>query len=294
MPELPEVETIKRGLQTILIDKAISEVDFDWPKSFPNSKQDTELFLIGSKIIDIERKGKAIIIKLDSDYSLAIHLKMTGQLVYRSEDFSFGAGHPNNSLIGSLPDSSTRVTISFVDGAKLYFNDQRKFGWIRLIANIELPNIDFFKKLGPDALSNSLTSKAFIDRLRRKKNSTIKAAILDQSTLAGVGNIYADEALWYAKIHPATRVVEIPNRKLSKLLEGIKYVMTKSIESGGSSDRNYVNHEGKKGNYLNFAEVFRKNGQPCSRCTTEILKIRVAGRGTHLCPRCQKRAKSDH
>ena len=127
--------------------------------------------------------------------------------------------------------------------------------------------------------------------MRRRNNTTVKAAILDQTVLAGVGNIYADESLWGAKIHPATRVKNVSDDQLAKLLEQIKFVMNLSLEQGGSTDRNYVDAEGKKGNYLKFANVFRREGQACGRCGAEVVKTRVAGRGTHVCLICQMEPK---
>lgn len=291
MPELPEVETVKNGLRRFILGKTIKSVSYDWPKSFPNDKSSTDNFLVSSKIISIDRRGKVIIMNLDSDYSLVIHLKMTGQLVYKDGKQRFGAGHPNKSLVGKLPDKSTRVVIEFIDGSTLYFNDQRKFGWVRLMPTLEVPNIDFFKKIGPEPLEDSFTDKVFFERLARRPNSTIKAALLDQTVLAGVGNIYADESLWGAKIHPATRVNKISKQKAKLLHQAIKDVLKLSIEKGGSTDRNYVDAEGKKGSYLKFANVFRKEGLPCPRDGTTIIKIKVAGRGTHICPKEQRLIK---
>jgi len=287
MPELPEVETVRIGLSRLLPGKVIKDVSFDTPKSFPNSPQDVKQFLLGAKVIVVKRRAKVLLIELSSKYSLVTHLKMTGQLVYRGKNERFGAGHPNESLIGELPDKSTRVTLDFGE-AKLFFNDQRKFGWMKLIPTAEVPTIDFMKKLGPEPLEASFTAKAFAERLKRRPNTSVKAALLDQSVIAGVGNIYADESLWGAKIHPSTLVKNLTGPKLAKLFEELQYVLKLSIKKGGSTDRNYVNAEGKKGSYMSFARVFRREGKPCPRCGTVIIKTRVAGRGTHLCPHCQK------
>lgn len=287
MPELPEVETVRRGLEALVIGKKIVQVSHDTPKSFPNAESDTRQFLVAATIVAIRRRAKVLLIDLNTKYTLVVHLKMTGQLVYRGEQV-FGAGHPNDSLVGELPDRSTRVDITFDDGSHLYYNDQRKFGWMKLYPTVEVPNIDFMKKVGPEPLEDVFTSKEFIPRVRRRSNTTIKAAILDQTVLAGVGNIYADESLWGAKIHPATRVRELTDEQLALLLHEIKYVMNLSIEKGGSTDRNYVNAEGKRGSYIDFARVFRREGQSCPRCDTIIKKTRVAGRGTHVCPQCQQ------
>ena len=287
MPELPEVETVRRGLSQLIIGKMIRAVSSDTPKSFPNATDDVKSFVIGAALTAVRRRAKVLLIELNTNYTLVVHLKMTGQLVYVGNE-RFGAGHPNDSLINQLPDKSTRVTVTFTDGSNLFFNDQRKFGWMRLLPTISVPEIDFMKKVAPEPLEDSFTAKEFIPRVRRRKNSTIKATILDQTVLAGVGNIYADESLWGAKIHPGTRVKDISDDRLAQLLTEIKTVMLLSIEKGGSSDRNYVNAEGKKGSYIDFARVFRREGRACPRCGTTIEKIRVAGRGTHYCPLCQK------
>jgi formamidopyrimidine-DNA glycosylase len=288
MPELPEVETVKRGLAALITGKQVKAVNHDWPKSFPNAEADVKEFLIGSKILEVKRRAKVLLIELDSKYSLVTHLKMTGQMVYVGKMERFGAGHPNDSLISELPNKSTRVTIEFTDGSRLFFNDQRKFGWMRLIPTAEVPNIDFFKKVGPEPLSDDFTAKVFHERLQRRKNSNIKAVILDQTILAGIGNIYADEGLWGAKIHPSVLVKDLSSAQSKRLYESLRAVLQLSIDKGGSSDKNYVNAEGKKGNYLTFANVFRREGKPCPRCGTTIIKTRVAGRGTHICTNCQK------
>lgn len=287
MPELPEVETVRTGLSKLIVKKIFTKVTvFDSPKSFPNTDSEVDQFLIGSTVLAVARRAKLLMIHLSFDYSLVIHLKMTGQLVYRGEQ-NFGAGHPNDSLIGELPDRSTRVQFEFSDGSRLFFNDQRKFGWVKLMPTVEIANLKFMQTVGPEPLEPGLTKKVFIERIRKRNNSVVKSAILDQSTLAGVGNIYADESLWGAEIHPATRVRDVKDEELAELLKQIKFVLALSIEKGGSTDRNYVDAEGKRGSYIDFARVFRREGQPCQRCGYLIEKIRVAGRGTHFCPNCQ-------
>jgi len=288
MPELPEVETIVRGLDKLLPGKTITGIDFNTPKSFPNAEEDVKKFLVGSKIAKVKRRGKVIIIDLSTDYTLITHLKMTGQLIYRSSNKNFGGGHPTDSLVGKLPDRSTRVVVDFNDKTQLFFNDQRKFGWMRLLPTIEVPNIDFFKKLGPEPLESSFNWQDLDKRLQRRKNSSIKPVLLDQTIVAGIGNIYADESLWMSKIHPATQVNRLTKNKIKELHSNIKAVLSLSIEKGGSTDRNYLNAEGKKGSYLEFANVFRKDGQPCVRCGTIMIKFKLFGRGTHICPKEQK------
>lgn len=288
MPELPEVETVRRGLERLIIGKVVKGVRcIDSPKSFPNDPTEVELQLIGASVVALRRRAKVLLIDLSTNYTLVTHLKMTGQIVFRSGGERFGAGHPNDSLIGDLPDRSTRIVYEFTDGSYLYFNDQRKFGWMKLYPTPEVPNIDFMRKVGPEPLEDTLTADEFVARVRRRNSTTIKAAILDQTVIAGVGNIYADESLWGTKLHPATRVRDVSDDSLRQLLDEIRIVMNIAIEKGGSTDRNYVNAEGKKGSYIDFARVFRREGLDCPRCGATIEKTRVAGRGTHFCPVCQ-------
>lgn len=287
MPELPEVETVRRGLHELIIGRKIKGVTHDTPKGFPNADVDVRNFLVGAEIVAVRRRAKVLLVDLSTDYTLVIHLKMTGQLVFRATGVAFGAGHPNDSLIGDLPDKSTRVTIAFSDGSHLYFNDQRKFGWMRLMPTIEVPNIDFMQKVGPEPLEADFTAEQFAERFTRRKKSPIKAALLDQTVVAGVGNIYADESLWGAKVHPLRRVETLTKNEFKLLYSELREVMNLAIEKGGSTDKNYVNAEGKKGSYMDFARVFRREGKECPRCGTEIIKTRAAGRGTHTCPKCQ-------
>jgi formamidopyrimidine-DNA glycosylase len=292
MPELPEVETVRIGLARLLPGRTVQYVTNDTAKGFPNAPEDVRQFLIDASVTDVRRRAKVLLIELSSKYTLVTHLKMTGQLVFHSSETHFGAGHPSDSLVRELPDKSTRVTLTFTDGSKLFFNDQRKFGWMRLMPTVEVPNIDFMKKVGPEPLEADFTWHVLRDRLQRRKQTNIKAALLDQSVIAGVGNIYADESLWGAKLHPTTLVQDVSDAKVKALHRALVDVLTLSIAKGGSSSHTYVNAEGKKGSYLDFANVFRLEGRPCPRCGTTIIKTRVAGRGTHLCPHCQKASQN--
>ena len=312
MPELPEVETVRRGLANLLPGRTVLRTTtIDSPKSFPNAPNDVEKFLYEATIVGVRRRAKVLIIDLSSEYSLVVHLKMTGQLVFRGEDrvenleygirnlevkisdpseplTSFAGGHPNDSLVGKLPDRSTRVQIDFTDGSHLFFNDQRKFGWIKLVPTTMVEQMPFFQKVGPEPLDPKTKSEEFIQRVRRRSGSMIKPVILDQAVIAGVGNIYADECLWAAHIHPEARSGKLSDEQLNTLFIELVKILQLSIDQGGSTDRNYVDAEGRKGNYLKFANVFRREGQACHRHPDqEILKIRVAGRGTHICPVCQ-------
>jgi len=368
MPELPEVETVRRGLEKLIVGKQILDVviynegSFDIPNKIFATRTVLVAKVVGAQMIGVRRRAKILIIDLSSNHSLVIHLKMTGQLVHRAsviasraqhpfcrnrccgsgatkqsrkykpgslryarDDVSgtnWAAGHPTDSFINKLPDRSTRVEFVLSDchpglvpgsnnknvaegdlssdwipgqarndgsdKAKLFFNDQRKFGWIKLLPTNEVENTDFIKKLGPEPLTGDPElPKQFITNIRRRNGTTIKAALLDQTVAAGIGNIYADESLWAAKVHPATRVRDLSDKKLREILQCAIRIMQKSINSGGSTMQSYVKADGTRGNYLEkFANVFRREGQPCPRCGATIIKIRVAGRGTHICESC--------
>ena len=289
MPELPEVETINVGLRKLIVNKTIKSITTDWFKSLSYDPQYLKSNVLGQSITEVDRRGKLLIIKLSNNYRVLIHLKMTGQLVYKDHKIRFGAGHPNDSLINDLPDKSTRVIIQFSDNSFLYFNDQRKFGWIKIVNPNEFDNFSFLNTLGPEPLLDSFKVSDFKSNILKRPNSEIKAVLLDQKIIAGIGNIYADESLWLAKIHPKSKVNRLSEQKIKDLFNSLQQILILSIAKGGSSDRNYVNAEGKKGNYLEFANVYKRDKQLCPRCKkANILKIRVASRGTHLCPNCQK------
>lgn len=287
MPELPEVETVRCGLSRLIVGKQIMSVECLCEKSLPVATSDVRAFINQATIKQVRRRAKMLIIDLDNNYSLLIHLKMTGQMVYRGDE-NWGGGHPNDSFLNSLPDRSTRVVLNLSGDNKLFFNDQRKFGWIKLYPTSQIDELPTIVKLGPEPLVGDPWPE-FLKRIRRHQSMSIKPAILDQTTIAGVGNIYADESLWLAKIHPQTKVASLTDNDLKRLLDGIIQSMTESLSAGGSTARNYVKADGSRGDYLEkFAAVYKRNDQPCKRCGRDIVKIKVAGRGSHYCPYCQQ------
>ena len=292
MPELPEVETIRRGLSNFVIKQKIKKIDVSCEKSFIGMPKTAQ----GHTITDVRRFGKALVIDLDANLSLLIHLRMTGQLIYDSTSLLVGnsptiagnryaAGHPSENFLASLPNKQTRVVITLERGT-LFFNDQRKFGFIKILPTTEVEHDSFIEKLAKEPWA--MTSDEFYEKLQRHKNSLIKATILDQSIICGLGNIYADESLFASGIHPARRSGSLTREESNRLLIEARRVMDKSIASGGSTMATYVKADGTRGDYLEkFAQVFHRDGEPCPRCGTKIIKIRVAGRGTHICPNCQ-------
>ena len=308
MPELPEVETVRRGLRGFILGAKIKRVEVLCEKSFIGEP-------VLGQVRDIRRFGKALVIDLDCGWSLMIHLRMTGQLIWWDSSFkkeesqreekdsisksksavsdfemdyrpSFAGGHPSENFVAELPNKQTRVILEFENGV-LYFNDQRKFGFIKVIETDEVLRDGFIRKLAKEPWA--MKAGELYEKLQRHGRSAVKAVILDQTVVAGLGNIYADEALYAAKIHPARRAGSLSLEEVSELLVAARAVMEKSIEAGGSTMRNYVKADGSRGNYLDlFAKVYHREGQPCERCGAEILKIKVGGRGTHFCPECQR------
>ncbi|HSX41052.1 MAG TPA: bifunctional DNA-formamidopyrimidine glycosylase/DNA-(apurinic or apyrimidinic site) lyase [Candidatus Saccharimonadales bacterium] len=289
MPELPEVETIRAGLQQKVVGLKITDVEVLFGKSFPYPGEDIDKYVIGAKIESLERRAKVLIINLSSDHSLLFHLKMTGQIVWAPKSGPrFAGGHPSESMARELPDNSTRAVFSLSDGSRIFFNDQRKFGWVKLVETQDVIRDSLIARLGPEPLTEAFELKPFAAILKRRGGSPIKAVILDQSTVSGVGNIYADESLHLAKIHPARLAGSLKPAEVKSLYEAIKTIIALGVEHGGTSFTHYVNALGGKGDYLRSARVFRRQGLTCPVCGTVIIKTRVAGRGTHLCPKCQK------
>ena len=282
MPELPEVETIRRGLEKYILHQTVRSVTILCEKSFRGDKKLVER----QEIVAIKRRGKALLIQLANNMWMMAHLRMTGQMIFVGNE-KFAAGHPDEGFREEMPGRHTRVIIEFENDSHLYFNDQRKFGFIAVMDELGLTEDSFLKKLGPEPWD--MKRADFFAMLQRHKMAPVKAVILDQSNIAGVGNIYADEGCFYAKILPWRKCGEINRKEADKLLEGLCAVMQASIDSGGSTMKDYVRADGTKGSYLEkFAQVFRREGLECPRCGGIIEKTRAAGRGTHYCKGCQK------
>ena len=283
MPELPEVETIKRGLNKFIIQQKIKKVTVNCEKSFIGPVELVE----GAKIVGVRRRGKCLLVDLSNDITMMIHLRMTGQVIYRAlRGADFAGGHPTDSFFTELPNKQTRVILKLSEGT-LYFNDQRKFGFLKVLPSDEVEQDKFIASLGAEPWE--MNAEEFYQKLQRHAKAPIKAVILDQKVMAGVGNIYADEALFEIKVHPKTLAGKLSKKQAKDLVRAAAKVMDASINAGGSTMATYLKADGTKGDYLEkFAQVFHREGQECKRCGTEIIKIRVAGRGTHICPECQK------
>lgn len=281
MPELPEVETVRRGLVPFVLNKKIVQMIPEPGKCFQGEVENVN----AARVVELRRKGKALLIDLDNGYTLMIHLRMTGQLIWRGEEW-FAAGHPSKNFTDELPNKQTRVTFVFDEG-KLFFNDQRKFGFVKVIPTNEVEKDKFIAELAKEPWEMGVGE--LYKKCQRHGKSPIKAVLLNQKIIAGLGNIYADESLFYASVHPASLAGSLTEEQVAKILEGACKVMQAAIDSGGSTMATYIRPDGTTGDYLEkFAQVFRREGKECPRCGTIVEKTRCAGRGTHFCPNCQE------
>jgi formamidopyrimidine-DNA glycosylase len=290
MPELPEVEVVRLFLESKIIGKKISNLEILTPKSFVGDAQK----IINQKIIKFTRLGKQLSIHLQNDLIILFHLKMTGQIIVLPplsrggrEAGRVSLGHPTKDAFTNLPNKSTRLIFTFSDKSKLYFNDQRKFGWVKILTPEELK--DFQKNVGVDILSPKFTNQYFFNQLQTTSRA-IKSVLLDQNKFAGIGNIYANDALFLAKIHPETPSKNISLAKTKLLRQNLIDLMKESIKHGGSTakDNKYIHPDGSLGQHQFHFQVYQRDGEPCLVCKTTIKRIKINGRGTFYCSKCQK------
>lgn len=289
MPELPEVETIKLGLQKYLVGHKIKDVEIKIPKIFTGSPKD----VVGAKVKAIRRFAKVLSIDLSNGNSLVIHIKLTGQLIYRGPNLKKVPGL-SKKVVGGIPGKHTHVTFKLDRRGFLYYNDVRRFGWIKIIKTSDVEKSGFIGKLGPEPFGSAqgkpskLTLEIFKDILS-KSSRPIKIILMDQEKIGGVGNIYANDALWLAKVNPKTPSKQLDNVAMKKLYDAIHKVLKDGIKYGGSSELAYVTPDGKEGEYQNHTIAYGHDGEPCNRChKAKFQKYFLSGRGTYICPICQK------
>ena len=288
MPELPEVETVRLQLLHKVSGKTIASVTAHHAKTVAHNLTIGDL-LTGKTISHIDRVGKLLIFEFvdETNIFLLAHLKMTGQFFYVGTNGSIiGGGHSMTAADSyRLPNRHTRSSFHFTDGSTLHFNDMRLFGYTKIANAAEVASAR--AKYGPEPIHTEFDSNWFTRALRHK-SSVVKAALLDQSFIAGLGNIYVDEALWWAKVRPTRRANRVTKAEAILIAKYAGQVMNDAISVGGTTFQYFVDAEGNKGNYTSKLQVFGKQNTPCPRCDTIIKKIRCAGRGTHYCPGCQK------
>lgn len=286
MPELPEVEIIRQGLEKYLPGKKIQLIEVRIPKLFVGTERviGETGDLTGAKITSVRRRAKVLLLDLTNDKTLLIHLKMTGQLVFQSADEKEKVigGHPQEAYNQPLPHKHTHIIFYFTDGSKLYFNDLRKFGWIHVVPTKKADSYGMLSTVGPEPLSQNFTETVLRERLMQFPNRLIFVALLDQSLIAGLGNIYVNESLYESKIYSERKVSSLTPKDWHMLWKAIKNVLSASISYGGTSDSTYINVDGKRGNYLAHAHVYhRKIAQPCGHA---IVTKKIGGRTAHFCP----------
>lgn len=274
MPELPEVETIRKTLEHLTIGKQIEDVTVYWPKIIKKPVEHEQFIdaLKGQTIESVGRRGKFLIFYL-TDLALVSHLRMEGK---------YGVFPVDEEM-----DKHTHVLFTFTDGTQLRYKDVRKFGTMHLFLKGEELSSLPLSQLGPEPLSDEFTTEYMIQKLE-KTSRNIKAVLLDQTIVVGVGNIYVDESLFRAKIHPQRMASSLTNEEIERIVAEVKATLAEAIEQGGSTIRTYINSQGQIGMFQQQLLVYGRNGELCKECGSEIEKLKVAGRGTHICPSCQK------
>lgn len=285
MPELPEVETIRRDLEKKIIDKKIVDIFVSSKARVFPSKNMFITKLKGNKIKKTDRIGKLLIFGLTDESYLLIHLKMTGQLIYQCGEKIIGGGHSDKEIPQILPDKSTRIVLDFSSGEKLFFNDQRRFGYMKIVDKKTLEKEK--NKYGIEPLRSNFTLENFQKVLESKKTS-IKAILLNQKLIAGIGNIYADESCFWAGVRPDKKADKLTKTEIKKLYQSLEKVIAKSIQERGTTFNHYRDSDGKKGNFVRFLKVYGRGGEKCVNCNSVLKKNKVAGRGTVFCLKCQK------
>ncbi|TLS39148.1 DNA-formamidopyrimidine glycosylase [Pseudalkalibacillus caeni] len=275
MPELPEVETVRRTLQNLVVGKKIADVKVHWPKivKLPDDTEEFRMRLVGQTIHDIQRRGKFLKFILDFDV-LVSHLRMEGRYVLADQTDDY--------------DKHTHVFFTFTDGTELRYRDVRKFGTMHVFPRGEEEKHLPLSQLGFEPLSDEFTAEILAEKVRKTKRK-IKVALLDQTHIVGLGNIYVDEALFKAKIHPEKIADQLSEEEISLLHKAIIGTLSEAVEQGGSTIRSYVNGQGQMGMFQQSLYVYGRNKEACRICGSEIEKNVVGGRGTHYCPDCQKR-----
>ena len=284
MPELPEVETIRRQLQSRIVGKTIKAVEVLYPKVVHKMRAaDFVRTLVGRKVREVGRQGKLILIRLSGEETLVVHLKMTGRLLLQS------SGHPeprrHGRGAGSHTNKSTEVILIFTDGTVLRYDDLRRFGYMRLATDAEVEAA--LSGFGIEPFTKNFTYANFLAAIGQRKVA-IKTALLDQKKIAGIGNIYADEVCFCAKVLPMRTVASLTDSEKKKIFLCIPRILKEAIKHRGTTFRDYRDSDGRRGNYTDFLQVFDREGEKCGRCGGIVKKIKSGGRGTHFCAGCQR------
>lgn len=282
MPELPEVETARRLSEQHLVGNRVSGIDVRLPKILRDSPIPTIDVLIGADLTAARRRAKVLTLDFSNEISLMLHFKLAGQwAIFLPDGTRHVAGHPHPKPDGEYPHKATHATITFANETVVQYSDIRQFGWWRVMETSSVADALEAFGYGPEA-TGGLDAVLLAEAMNRR-SVAIKALLLDQSFIAGLGNIYADEVLWRARIHPATPANAISTVKQREIIRHIPDVMAEGIRQGGAKIINNIAHP-----VDDFPAIHARVGEPCLRCGTTIQKVRVAQRGTYVCPKCQK------
>jgi formamidopyrimidine-DNA glycosylase len=277
MPELPEVETIARGLRPYLVGERVAGVELRWPGSVATPQPDQfATDLVGREIAEVSRRGKFIVFTLRPTKCLLVHLRMTGCLLFNEQPCAAGPRVPED-------ERHVRAVLHLASGATLRFRDMRKFGRLYLVDDPQ----KVLGSMGPEPLSPEWTSAALAELLRHRRGR-IKPILQNQKMLAGLGNIYVDESLWCAAIHPLRTTQTLTDQDIERLHDAIREVLNRAIENKGTTLRDYRNAQDEPGDNQSSLAVYQRHGRACPRCGHTIERIVVGGRGTHFCPTCQE------
>lgn len=276
MPELPEVETVRQSLRKHILGRTIVDIDIRLPRliRLPENTEEFKLMLVGQTIQEIDRRGKYLLFQIPP-FTLVSHLRMEGKYSIHQLDDPI--------------EKHTHLIFRLDDNTELRYRDVRTFGTFDLIPQGKYDALTGLASLGPEPLEEEFTLAVFCDICKKKTSRNIKAFLLDQTNIAGLGNIYVDEALFYAKIHPEREVSSLKKKEIELIYIGIRKCLSDGVKAGGATVRSYRNSDGEMGYFQLQIEVYGRRTQPCSHCGTPIERIVVAGRGTHICPKCQKK-----
>lgn len=288
MPELPEVETIRRELRRVMVGATIRVVKISLPKIVKHPPGVFQRAVIGSCVSDIQRRAKLVLIELDSGWTVIIHLKMSGQLIWRANSGTLKVGgHPIPGGTEYLPNKYSHV-VFVTDRGTLFFNDQRQFGFVKLVKSLDMPRWLESQGYGPEPLEKAFTFDVFSSILKRHAKKRLKPTLMDQTVLAGVGNIYADEACFAARVRPTRRIMTLTARERRDLYRGLVAILRLAIRKKGTTADAYRTASGQPGKMMGFLKAYQRTGRRCRRCPGIIVKMTLANRGTHYCPRCQR------
>lgn len=304
MPELPEVETIRRGLQKTIVGKKIAEIEIRLPKivsigpkvvsnirsANPSKSRQFRKLLAGQKILSVKRRAKMLLIDITGPLTILIHLKMTGQLVFakKGEKKLIKILNLPNAGRELLPHKHTHVIFKFSDGSKLFYNDMRQFGYLRLVTDKELPHVKELSEYGPEPLIADLTANYLAVKAKSRPGLAVKLFLMDPKVVAGIGNIYSDEILYWSKIRPTRALRSLKVQDFQAITKSIPKVLKAALKAQGSSVGDYFKVDGTEGRYGRQHMVYGRYGEKCKKCRTVIKSVKLGGRTGSYCPKCQK------